>query len=227
MVWFLIFSFVFSSIPYNQVLLPSFYLSEARAAEQGEEQGQNLQEQEQAAAKEAPKAGIRAEMAGMESSGGGGGTIGISVPVTETSLFAGAATTKIPIEVPPERAGAAPSLALTYNSYQGNGWSGMGWSLDMGAIQRSTKRGINYSANDYVAAINGSSSELVRRADWDQLCSGGQGYGAAIEGSLSRYCYQGASGWEVTTKEGTKYFYGSASDGSSRQDFNGGQNVFK
>ena len=111
-------------------------------------------------------------------SAGGANAAGVSATLPEMSLFSGAATVKIPIDVPPGRAGMAPSLALTYNSHQGNGWIGVGWSLDMGSIQRSTKRGVDYSANDYVAVINGSSSDLVRRADWDSFCSGGQGYGA-------------------------------------------------
>jgi len=55
----------------------------------------------------------------------------------------GAATYSIPLEVPPGRAGMAPKLALRYNSYQSNSWIGVGWDLDMGAIQRSTKFGVN------------------------------------------------------------------------------------
>ena len=77
------------------------------------------------------------------------------IPATtpETSLFSGAAVYKIPIEVPPGRGGIAPSMALTYNSQQGNGWVGVGWDLDMGSIQRSAKRGVNYGGNDFVAVM--------------------------------------------------------------------------
>ena len=52
----------------------------------------------------------------------------------------GAATTSIPIEVPPGRKGMAPNLSLNYNSNSSNGWIGVGWGLDMGGIQRNTKR---------------------------------------------------------------------------------------
>jgi RHS repeat-associated protein len=128
------------------------------------------------------------------------------------SNFVGSATYGVPIEVPPGRGGIAPNLALTYNSQAGNGWLGVGWNLDMGAIQRSTKFGVNYNKNDFVAIANGSSSELVPRSSW-----GSNYYGAKIEGAFLKYYFNSSSGgWEVTAKNGTKYYYGSSA--SSRQD---------
>jgi len=92
----------------------------------------------------------------------------------------GAATYNIPIIVPPGRGGIAmPDLALVYNSQQKNGWVGMGWNLEVGSIQRSTKRGVDYSGTDFV--VDGS-LELVRRTDW-----GSRYYGAKIEGGLTKY----------------------------------------
>jgi hypothetical protein len=88
---------------------------------------------------------------------------GMLTPKADTMLFTGAATAAIPIDVPPGKAGIAPKIALTYNSYQPNGWIGVGWTLDMGSIQRATKRSANYTSNDYVASVNGSVSELVAR----------------------------------------------------------------
>jgi len=131
----------------------------------------------------------------------------------------GAAMTSIPIIVPPGRKGIEPRISLNYNSNTKNGWIGVGWGLDMGSIQRNTKRGVDYNANDYVITVNGSASELVSRGDW-----GTNYYGAKIEGTFSRY-YKNSStgGWEVTTKDGTKYYYGTTA--ASRQD--SGTNVFK
>ncbi|MFZ3138668.1 MAG: FG-GAP-like repeat-containing protein, partial [Thermodesulfovibrionales bacterium] len=107
----------------------------------------------------------------------------------------------------------APNLALTYNSSGGNGILGVGWNLELGSIQRSTKRGVNYNPNetdsdaDYI--ISGSSGELVRRGDLDTNClSSETAYGNKIEGAFSRYCKTSSNSWIVTTKDGTKYYYG-------------------
>ena len=84
-------------------------------------------------------------------------------------LAVGGAEYTYPIFVPPGRAGHTPKLTLYYNSSSGNGWLGMGWQLDMGAIERSRKHGVDYSADDYVFTQNGTSSDLVSRSSqWGQ-----------------------------------------------------------
>ena len=95
--------------------------------------------------------------------------MGLSSQAPAEASSTGAASYSIPIEVPKGRGGIAANLALTYNSYQGNGWIGVGWLLDMGSIQRSPKApgGVQYSSSDqFVAVANGSVSNLVARADW-------------------------------------------------------------
>ncbi|HEY8376436.1 MAG TPA: SpvB/TcaC N-terminal domain-containing protein, partial [Nannocystis sp.] len=47
-----------------------------------------------------------------------------------------------PIEVPPGRAGHAPALALRYDAGSGAGLVGLGWSLDLPAIERSPRAGL-------------------------------------------------------------------------------------
>jgi hypothetical protein len=61
---------------------------------------------------------------------------GLKVSLPDAMLFTGAATYSYPIDVPPGRAGLAPQIALTYNSQAKNGWLGVGWTLDMGSIQK-------------------------------------------------------------------------------------------
>ena len=139
----------------------------------------------------------------------------------DVSLHTGAATLSIPIEVPPGRNGIEPNLALTYNSYKGNGWIGVGWDIDVGSIQRSTKRGVKYTANDYVVSQSGI-FELVPRTDWNETNK--IAYGAKIEEAFTKYFYNTTTnGWEVSTKDGITYFYGTSS--ASRQDNSHG--IFK
>ncbi len=136
-----------------------------------------------------------------------------SVPTAVDQVFTGAAVYNIPIVVPPGRKGVQPNLALTYNSYTSNGWIGVGWDLEIGSIERSTKRGMNYTANDYVSSQGG---ELVARSDW-----GTNYYGAKVEEAFSKYYLNSSTGgWEITAKDGRRYFYGSTV--ASRQTNNWG-----
>lgn len=75
----------------------------------------------------------------------------------EGSTEAGAASYRIPISVPPGRAGLEPSVALTYSSRGGNGIAGVGWSLSASsAVQRCPQtleqdgrtRGVRFDVDD-------------------------------------------------------------------------------
>ncbi|RJQ52812.1 MAG: hypothetical protein C4526_07660 [Nitrospiraceae bacterium] len=122
-----------------------------------------------------------------------GGTVDLQQGISDFNLKplqispagnSGTAVTGIPIIVPPGRKGMQPNISLNYSSSGGNGWLGVGWSLDMGAIQRNTKRGVNYSADDFVVTVNGSSSELVYIGT-PQVYQ--REYRTKIEGAFSRY----------------------------------------
>ncbi|ACL02564.1 YD repeat protein [Desulfatibacillum aliphaticivorans] len=131
---------------------------------------------------------------------------------TETSTFSdkfiqtGASSYSVPLEVPPGRQGMAPNLELIYSSARPNGWVGVGWVLDMGAIQRNTRLGLDYTADDYVFTKNARTTELVSRStDW-----GADMYGAKIESKFTKYEFKAGSGdyWVATTRDGDKYYFG-------------------
>ena len=60
----------------------------------------------------------------------------------EVSPASGLPSLSYPLEAPPGRAGHAPQLALHYHAGGGAGVLGLGWSLDLPAIERSTRAGI-------------------------------------------------------------------------------------
>jgi RHS repeat-associated protein len=120
----------------------------------------------------------------------------------QPDLFTGRASSGIPIAVPPGRRGVQPSLGIGYSSSSRNGWLGVGWSLDLGYIERSTRKGVpRYDASDsYALLFQNVSSELVQLADTT--------YRAKDEGAFLRIDTRGDSGWEVRDKSGTRYLFG-------------------
>lgn len=135
---------------------------------------------------------------------------GIMIGNTSNS---GALSATIPIVTPPGRNGIAPNLQLTYNSMGGNGFLGMGFNIGLGAIQRSTRKGLDLGASGDGAFVfigaNGSSSDLVLRQDWGQYY-----YGNKIEGSFTKFYNPNPNlyGWVATSKDGTNYYYGTTND---------------
>ena len=222
-VFVLFLALVFSFAWWVDGLFPHPHVSQAQAAEAKADKQRPVTPQPEAqdkTAKEPPKSDPKAKaktepaLSSAALAAGGAPVVGagMAMPMPDVLAFTGAATVSVPIDMPPGRAGVAPRLAITYNSYRGNnGALGVGWDIDMGAIQRSTKHGLNYRANDFVATIDGSTSELVPRSDFGANC-----YGSKVEGAFSKYCFRGVDGWEVTSKDGTRYLYGTSS--VSRQE---------
>ena len=119
----------------------------------------------------------------------------------QPDLFTGRATTAVPIVVPPGRHGMQPSLALQYSSTTPNGWLGVGWGLDLGYIELSTKPGVpKYNGSDPVSVVfQGVVSDLVEVPG---------GTWRAKDESLFLRFQPLASGWDVRDKSGTRYLFG-------------------
>ena len=118
----------------------------------------------------------------------------------KTDLATGAATLGIPIVVPPGRKNVQPNVALSYSSNNPNGVCGVGWSVPVSAIQRSTKNGVpRYDNTDTFMA---GGEELAN--------IGGNEYRAKMESSFTKYVYIIANNtWIATDKSGTQYYFGS------------------
>lgn len=117
----------------------------------------------------------------------------------KTDLATGAATLGVSIVIPPGRKNFQPSIALAYSSNNPNGICGVGWSLPVSSIQRSTKNGVpGYDDTDTFTA---GGEELVN--------IGGNEYRAKIESSFTKYVYISAENkWTAYDKTGAQYHFG-------------------
>ncbi len=113
----------------------------------------------------------------------------------------GAARLNYPLPVPPGRQGVAPRLSLEYNSAERNGIAGVGWNLALGAIQRSTRNGLDFQGQ----AFEHDGEELTLRTDW-----GAGYYGQKREERFSKYqLLSPTAGWVATRRDGMRYIFGS------------------
>ncbi len=136
----------------------------------------------------------------------------------QADLFTGAATTAVPIFVPPGRKGMQPGLALGYSSQGGSGWVGQGWNLDQGFITRNTKNGVvkytpeaEAEVGYFVISFNGVNSELV------DISGNGTEFRAEDESQFMKVLRQPdpnfpgdpkKSVWTIYDKSGTRYTFG-------------------
>lgn len=134
----------------------------------------------------------------------------VQLPAQTPDFFTGSYSSAVQISTPPGRNGVEPKVAANYRSNSGNGWMGIGWEIQLGAIERSTKFGVNYSGTDFILQSENGSSELIPNPAETNL------YSPKVEGKFNRIRKLTAPDtrtyWEVTDKKGTKYTYGSTDD---------------
>ena len=125
-----------------------------------------------------------------------------------TIANSGAATFSILIEVPPGTNGLTPSLSITYNSQNGYGLVGEGWSISgLDVINRCNREGVpNYdSPNTDVfewrgeELIKDSSGVYHTEHETHHRIVNNNGFGTG-------------SSWTVTAPDGTQYKYGTTTD---------------
>jgi RHS repeat-associated protein len=70
------------------------------------------------------------------------------IPVPQMNNYGGVGFS-YKLDIPAGRAGVDPKIALSYSSSGGDGWTGIGWNIGMGAITRTTRYGqLFYDQND-------------------------------------------------------------------------------
>jgi RHS repeat-associated protein len=113
---------------------------------------------------------------------------------------------QLPIEIPRGTGGMQPSVALSYrSSRRSDSVAGYGWSLGLGAIERSMKNGVPA----YDDAVD------VFTLDGEELMLGGDGFYHTRRESFLRIERVGET-WEVRSKDGTVSRYGTSDNARLR-----------
>lgn len=114
----------------------------------------------------------------------------------------GAVSDMIPIVASPGRRHVEPRLSLIYNSMGGGGILGLGWSIQIGQVERWRGDGTPTvgDANDYSYALSGAGGHLRE--------VGAGVYRATMEGVYREFRRVG-DGWEMRDGEGQFHYFGS------------------
>lgn len=132
----------------------------------------------------------------------------------------GSASMGYPLNLPSGRAGMQPQLAISYNSGGGNDWLGLGWNLSIPAISIDTRWGVpRYDPAKETETYSMGGEQLTPVAHRGELQnrSKNKQFYPRVEGAYNKIIRHGTNPtdywWEVTTKSGVRYFYGSAGAG--------------
>ena len=130
------------------------------------------------------------------------------------NVFSGQLDYAVPMELPKGRGGFGPSLSLGYSGELGNGPVGIGWSLGLAAIRRSTRHGVpSFTSADEL--------ELSGLGEGGRLVSiGGGQYRVEGQGNAFRVVAENAR-FVVTDSDGTIYYFGLTE--ASRQEGGAGR----
>lgn len=135
---------------------------------------------------------------------GGGGVRGLGETFVP-DLNSGTGSYAVPLSVPAGRNGFGPALVLNYSTGWGNTAFGLGWTIAVGQISRSTGNGVpDYDDDKDTFTYNGT--ELVP--------IGSGRYRPRNEGLFARIIHRKSAGpqvgdwWEVWTQDGTRYYFG-------------------
>lgn len=127
----------------------------------------------------------------------------------------GSAAMAYPLLLPSGRQGMMPDLQVEYDSDNASGWLGLGWDLSLPAITIDTRWGVpRYDATieteSYLYAGQ-ALFPLAHRGE-ERTRAAEQNFYPRIESAFERIIRHGDQPanywWEVTDKDGTRFFYG-------------------
>lgn len=122
----------------------------------------------------------------------------------EPQLNSGTSSYRIPLRVPPGRAGFAPELRLTYSSGRGNGPFGLGWSLDFPYLEIQTDKGMpRYKMWPAVDGVD----KLVYRGSEELVPVSASTWRLKIEGEFT-VVEQLPAGWRARRSDGAVMEFG-------------------
>ncbi|MBK7483482.1 MAG: hypothetical protein IPI72_12270 [Flavobacteriales bacterium] len=113
-----------------------------------------------------------------------------------------------------------PELALQYNSEGGNGWLGLGWSLNISSITLDTRWGaprFDPDKETETYLLDGEMLDQPGHRNWPDRTTSDRVFHRRIEGSFERIVRKGNSPqsyyWIITDKQGKRRFYGGNENG--------------
>ncbi len=143
------------------------------------------------------------------------GLVGSLVGKADVSA-SGAATYKIPIEMPAGVNGLQPSLSLRYNSLRGNGLLGLGWKLS--GQSEITRCAANKAEDGFIAAVDFGDDRFCLDGKKLKAISGEYGaidteYRVETDAATKVFAQNGIVGepssWRVVQPNGQVFLYGS------------------
>lgn len=123
-----------------------------------------------------------------------------------TNPLTGTASMTVPVPLTAGRDGAAPTLALAYDTGAGNGPFGLGWSMDVPSIGRRTDKGLPRYLDDDVFQLSGAEDLVPAGSSADVVT-----YRPRTEGGFARIERHGAGPatyWQVTSRDNVVSVYG-------------------
>jgi RHS repeat-associated protein len=137
---------------------------------------------------------------------GPGSVRGLS-DAASVSVFSAQVSYSVPLELPKAQGGLSPSVSLSYSGELGNGPVGVGWSLPVASIRRSTRLGVPaYGTDDELELVGvAGGGRLVPLTD-GTLVLEGRGRAVKVERLAE-------GGFRLTENGGVRYTFGATAAG--------------